>query len=542
MAGTTPPPGMPGPPRGSADPGYWPVGSQPPYRPRRVSHRGLKILALSVVLTVMLGGGAFAFYEANPFQIFRAGPQAAEALPGNAVLYAGIDLNPTAAQKIDALRFLGHFPAFRDTSGITNPNTDIREILVEKALGSAHCSGLSYTHDVQPWLGERFGLAVMPHVAHQTEPFAYALQVGDENAARQGVHALEACQGTGSGGSAGLAGMAFANGYLLLAHTQAQADAYAKSAANHSLADNAEFKADTGSLGDPGVITTWVDVGGAVAAIAGASVPAAELHAVTSATTRIAATFRFASDHVEVATSIYGDTQPLAIGDNPIVNLPSSTVFALSESGGDQRIADIWKHSLAKARSQSPGIDQQISLFEAQTGFRLPGDIETLFGQNILLALDNKGLNATALGSGDPSQLNYGIRITNDPAKLDALYNRLVHAINVNFGADLPLSKRDFPNGIAVATNGAYANKLGALDGNLGETDAFKSVVNDGADQEFVLFFNFDAVKAQIIQSMSRGGAPQQAIDNVQPLKAFGVAAHVDGHYQHVTLRLSVDS
>jgi hypothetical protein len=104
------------------------------------------------------------------------------------------------------------------------------------------------------------------------------------------------------------------------------------------------------------------------------------------------------------------------------------------------------------------------------------------------------------------------------------------------------LSKRDFPNGIAVATNGAYANKLGALDGNLGETDAFKSVVNDGADQEFVLFFNFDAVKAQIIQSMSRGGAPQQAIDNVQPLKAFGVAAHVDGHYQHVTLRLSVDS
>ena len=43
----------------------------------------------------------------------RARQQAAEAIPADAVFYVGIDLDPSAEQKINALRFLNHFPAFK---------------------------------------------------------------------------------------------------------------------------------------------------------------------------------------------------------------------------------------------------------------------------------------------------------------------------------------------------------------------------------------------------------------------------------------------
>ena len=71
--------------------------------------------------------------------------------------------------------------------------------------------------------------------------------------------------------------------------------------------------------------------------------------------------------------------------------------------------------------------------------------------------------------------------------------------------------------------------------------DAFTSVVDDGASQEFVMFFNFDAIKDQVLQAMENNGAPPEAMDNVRPLKAFGITADVGGDYFHLTMRLSVD-
>ena len=52
---------------------------------------------------------------------------------------------------------------------------------------------------------------------------------------------------------------------------------------------------------------------------------------------------------------------------------------------------------------------------------------------------------------------------------------------------------------------------------------------------------NFDAVKDQVPKAMSDDGESQKAIDNLRPLKAFGITAEVDGHYENVTVRLSVD-
>lgn len=547
MADTTPPPsgadtvgfGYPPPPP-PAGHGFEP---QPPYDGPTGSHRGLKVLVLSVVLALMVGGGAFAFYQADPFHLFRAGPQASEALPADAIFYAGVDLDPTASQKINALRFLNHFPSFRENAGLSDVNADVREALLGKAIDKLHCAGVDYEHDVKPWLGERFGIAVMPPTSADTTPVAVAIQVSDDDAATKGIAALNACDDAVSspldGGSS--LGISFVNGFMLLSDSQPQADAYATSAGEHALADDVDFKADIGSLGDLGVATMWVDAKAAVAAYGDKLPQAGDLTSLTSSLGRYAATFRFASDHVEVEASAYSDNSVAEVGDNPVVKLPGSTVLAISASGGDQRVAQAWKTGIDEARSVDPQIDEQISQFERQTGFSLPADIETLFGHNLMLALDQQGLTADNLRAGDPSTLSFGARFTNDPAKLDALYTKLVDLIDSANGGQVDVAKKDFPDGVAIASNEAYAQRLGGLDGDLGDTDAFRSVVDDGAGQAFVMFVNVDAVKSQILEAMTRSGVSQEVIDNLRPLKAFGVSGDVQGHYQHVTMRLSVD-
>jgi len=500
------------------------------------------VLVLALVVALMLGGGAFAFFKVDPFHLFRPGPQAAEGLPADAVLYGGIDLDPTASQKIDALRFLNHFPAFRSSAGLTDANADVRKVLVGKLIDSLHCPAVDYARDVEPWLGQRFGFALMPPTATEDHPYAVAVQVGDQDAARKGIEALETCDASASApAGAPTAGVAFANGYMLLSQTQADADTYAQSATEHSLADDSEFSADVGSLGDAGVATMWVDVEAALSSVGDGSSQLDDLTGVTSSAQRVAATFRFGSDHVEIATSVYGDAPAVEHGDNPIVRLPDSTVFAMSESAGDQRLAQAWDGSIAKARAQNPDLGKEISDFEARSGLSLPGDLETILGHNIMVALDSEGLTADVLAGADPSRINLGARFTNDPTKLDVVYDRLLGLVDSEVDQAMPFVKKDVADGLVVATNESYADKLGALDGALGDTEAFRSVVDDGAGKEFVLFVNFDSVKDEILQSMDDGGQSAGVIDNLRPLKAFGITQEVDGDYLHATVRLSVD-
>ncbi|MGI8700983.1 MAG: DUF3352 domain-containing protein [Nocardioidaceae bacterium] len=562
MAGSTPPPGTPDPPDRPvpppptydwvAGPGGGPgepatPGSdadgqrETPQQDRRGARPAPVVLVLALVLALAVGGGAFAFFTVDPFHLFRPGPQAAEGLPADAVLYAGVDLDPTAVQKIDALRFLNHFPGFRDNAGVTDSNADVRRVLGTKLIDSMGCSDLDYGHDVEPWIGQRFGYALMPSTPDERHPFAVAVQVSDEDAAREAIAALESCgAGQPQPGVPQDAGVAFANGYLVLSQTQRDADAYASAAREHSLADDPKFSADVDSLGDAGVATMWVDVLALVSDLDSGSA-LGDVSDLTSAAQRVAATVRFGSDHVEVATSVFGDTPAVDHGDNPVVHLPDSTVFAVSESGAAERLARAWSTSIADARARNVDVDKQIADFETKSGLSLPGDLETILGHNIMVALDGEGLTADALAGGDPSSINAGARFTNDPEKLDAVYDRLLGLVDSEVDQAMPFVKKDVSDGLVIATNEGYADKLGALDGTLGESDVFRSVVDDGAGQEFVLFFDFAAIREQVISSLRESGAPAEVIDNLLPVRAFGMTGNVEGDYVHTTIRVSVD-
>ena len=150
---------------------------------------------------------------------------------------------------------------------------------------------------------------------------------------------------------------------------------------------------------------------------------------IKSKYSRAAVTLRFSDDHVDVVSAVQGDDAlDIDHGDNEVVDLPDSTVFAMSMAGGGDAVARSWDDTLKAARAVDAQIDDQLSQFERQTGFDLPTDLETLLGDNILFAVDRDGLSPAAISSGGPGSINAGARFTGDKAKLDALYDKITGA------------------------------------------------------------------------------------------------------------------
>ncbi len=547
-----PPPGYGqpgyGPPPGGGQPDYaqWGPGSPggpPPQSWQQTSggggRRGLKALLIGLVMLVLVGGGAFAFYQADPFNLFSPGPQAAEALPGDAAFYFGVDLDPSAEQKVNALRFLDKFPEFGDVTGIRDARDDIRKTLVEEALESGDCADVTYDDDIGPWIGDKFGVALMMGAEAEAEPdVVVALETDDEDAARDGLSALAACSGESEVGVAGV------GDYVLVAETQDLADGFASSAEEESLADSDEFSADLDQIGDIGVATMWADVDALMEASGETfdeTFLGSEEQLLSASVQRFAATFRFESDSAEVASTVYGEDMPdVDAGDNQIVDLPETTAMAMSMSGGGDALLESWDSILASAGEQGVDVEQEIADFETETGLTLPDDLATVLGDNLLMSVDSESLTAEAIEAEDPSMVDFGMRMTNDPDELNAVYDKVFGLIEDEMD-DVPFSKADADDGIVIASNDEYADELAALDGGLGDSDAFTSVVDDAADQQFVAFFNWDSIEPQVLDALESDGESQDVIDNLRPLQAIGMSADVDGNYASSSLQVSVN-
>ena len=502
------------------------------------------ILATVAVIALVLVGGVFAV-EYIRDRYTASGPQAAEAVPSDAVFYVGFDLDPSAQQKVNALRFLTHFPSFKDASGVTDAGTDVRRTIIERALESESgtCADVSYDQDIKPWIGTTFALAGMPPAEGSTEPVPVGvLEVSDQDKARAGLKKLFSC---GSDPSPDSGAVAFSGGYAVIAETQDQADQYAKAASTESLADSSNFKDDMDALGDIGAATAWVDIDRAITLFSD-QVPTdpssrSGLDLLRSTYQRAAVTLRFESNHLEVASAVYGDTKDISHGDNKIVDLPDSTVFAISEAGGAQRLAASWddfKKAMAQAGTD---FDTQVQQFESQTGLSLPNDLETVLGDNLMFAVDGQGLSASALQGPDFSQLGVGLRLTGDKDALEEIYGKVEKLFQQGTGAQqLPVVKKETDDGLVIASNDGYADKLSS-NGGLGDSDAFTSVVKDAASKESVVYLDFDAIEDQVLQAAQNAGAPAEVIDNLRPLQAIALTSEVDGAYTKTSLVVSVN-
>ena len=165
------------PPGGPQGPEYLEQGSGAPLGPDRGRTSGGRsgrrtgvLAAVGVAGLALVGGGVWA---ATSF--LGTGAQPAEALPAGTLGYASVDLDPSGAQNIEAIRTLRKFPAFREKVGL-NTDDDVRRKIFEEIEKEVDCQGLDYADDIEPWLGDRAAVAAVDTGAEEPSP-VFVVQV-----------------------------------------------------------------------------------------------------------------------------------------------------------------------------------------------------------------------------------------------------------------------------------------------------------------------------------------------------------------------------
>lgn len=525
MSATTPEPGAPELLDSAAD------GDRPPRRRRT----GL-VVGVVVAVLVALGAGSWGLVSF----LSGGGPAPATAIPATAVGYVSIDLDPSAAQKIEALRTLKRFPALAKSLNIGDRG-DLKRWLFTQMQKSDGCKAVSYDKDVAPWIGNRVAVAGVPSGSDAVIPVV-AVQVTDRSAARAGVRTLDSCDHDGDA-----TGVAFVGDYMLLSDTQAHATKVATAATAASLQDDPTFQKWTSSVGGSGVLTAYVapDAQRLLLDRAG-NLPGgskAQLLKAARDFTGGAAVLRFHGGTIEVE-SAFGGGAETAGGHHADVNgLPASTAAAFG-AGLPDGWARAFLSRIRHAAGSNQAVDQMIAGIEAQTGLSIPGDVQAMLGNAVTVSVDSS-VDLGALGPAggkatDPASIPVGLRISGDPARIMPAVTKAERLLPP--GEHLTVRRGD--GVVAVGLDPSYVATL-AGSGSLGSDPTFTSVVPHPDTDSAVLYVNFDSshwldrLVQSLPQGLSHGGSGVAA--NLAPLHALGLSTWTDRGTSHALFRLSTN-
>ncbi|MGI8644828.1 MAG: DUF3352 domain-containing protein, partial [Nocardioides sp.] len=210
----------------------------------------------AVAVLALAGGAAWA-----AMSFFASGAQPAEALPGSTLGYASIDLDPTGGQKIEALRTLNKFPAFKEELGL-DTDDDLRRVIFDEIQGGdGACANLDYEDDIESWLGNRAAVAAVDTGA-DTPTVATVVQVTDTDAAKAGLVKIQNCAAGGDAAQAApdagdLGGFVVEGEWAVLSETTELATRVSSAAADSSLADDSDYQQWTERAGDPGIMSMY---------------------------------------------------------------------------------------------------------------------------------------------------------------------------------------------------------------------------------------------------------------------------------------------
>jgi hypothetical protein len=477
------------------------------------------LLVGGVVTALVLGGaGAFAFQTLS-----GGGSQPAEVLPGDAYAYFRLDIDPSAGQKIAAVRFLGKLPQVKDTLGSDDPRKKLWE-LASKDSSNGCVAKFSYDNDIAPWLGDRAGAAIRPGGTSDAPNVAIAIQVKDETAAKDTLTKLFACDKNGD------TELRMKNGYAIIT-PPGVGDATLAAVDKGSLAQNATFNEDMNALGEQGIMSAWFDMGSGLKEIQklGGTSALGAVPAV-SAKGRVAAALRFDADYVEMAGVMRGGDATTAVKGNggEMASLPADTLAAVNVSGADKMIDGAWpqlKKQIESLASADGGSDP-IGEVEQQLGMKLPDDLKVLLGSSFTLAMPDQDLKS------DVPTIGAKV-VSSDAKRADELVSRLMETAGV--GPDVLTHKVDGDK-VFVATTPDYTDDLKA-GGKLGDTDTFKLAVGDVSGSNTTLFVDLDK-----IDKLAQGQLHGEAKTFLESLRAVGFNASNTGNGEgSFTLRVLGD-
>lgn len=246
-----PPPGVgvpPGPPPATAETLQAGGGDRIPAANGRGRRRPALIIGGAVLVGALAGGGAWAWTA-----WFSQGPQPSETLPAGTLAYVSVDLDPSGGQKVEALKTLRKFPAFKDEIGL-DTDDDLREAIFEEIQKEGGCDKLDFEDDIDSWVGNRVALAAIDRGDDGVAP-VLVVQTKGEEAAEKGVKKLVDCVQEDASDDFG--GYAFNGDWVVLAETEEIAEDVVSDAGKKTLAADATYKKWTEAAGDPGIMTMY---------------------------------------------------------------------------------------------------------------------------------------------------------------------------------------------------------------------------------------------------------------------------------------------
>jgi len=515
-----------------------------------------------------------------------AGPQPAEALPANTIGYVSIDLDPSGGQKIEAIRTLRKFPAFKDEVGV-DTDDDLRERIFEEIQNSDSCEGLDYADDIEPWLGDRFAVAAIDRGEDPPAP-VLVVQVKDADAADEGfAQLLDCARGEDLADSEApedAGAWSIEGEWAVLAETQEIVDDVTASAAESSLADDEDYQTWTDEAGDAGILTAYAapEAGAVIAdAIGGFGLPlggssdcAYEVEPydpesggvpempsfdeycdsttgsqvpdeMTSALEDFAGgalTVRFDDGALEVETATGTDALGLQTllgsdqGGAVMATLPDDTAAAFGlgfEEGWFDEAVDY----VGSTMGADVDVEGLLADMEEETGLSLPQDAETLAGESVAVAISpdfDPGLFFNSGGQDAP----VAVKITGDAEGIQDVVDRLVGSSSEAdpeaaslFGSD---SEGDY---VVIGPDADYRAEV-LEDGGLGDSDVYEDVVREARDAGSILFVNFDAGDGWLA---GLAGDDAEVRDNLEPLTGLGLTGWLDDGVGHAVLRITTD-
>jgi hypothetical protein len=486
-------------------------------------HRtGLRVLALGAAAVAVVGAAGTGF-AVGTF-VGGGGTQPEDVLPASTLVFADVDLDPAAEQKLNLARLLGRLPDVKDDYG---PEPDLRSLILETVTEGTPLDDV----DVEAWIGDRMGVAVVwdgatavtPVVVLQSSDLDAAVdslsaELGSEQVAVLDDYVLVTVPAAGDGGQLidpPLPG----TDPLDLPRVQTQTAAEVVAAAQATpLADSPAFS-ETFSHLEGGIASLFID--GAAAADAVRLLAPAEPWSKTQLDSladigQSAAVLRAEPDAVELVGWSTIALPPSAGSASLAPGLPEGTALAIEGTGGSSLVADRWRTFVDTADSaglRGVRLERALAEIEARFGIELPGDLQTLAGEDAVLAVE-----ASSILTGIPG---VGVLSVTDPDAGADLAVRLQSSLDaVTGGFGIVVEGTD--DGLVIATSAEYADTLASGDGSLGTTQRFGRALPDAADASYLAWVDLTAVTGPLLLT-----APDAA-DAIAPLDSFGLTVGSD--------------
>jgi hypothetical protein len=477
------------------------------------SARGRTVaLVGGIVAIVGLGaGGAWAWQ-----QVGGGGAQPESVMPASAMAFVKVDLDPSGGQKLDAIRFARKFPKAKDE---VREDSDLREVVIKGLQKDGQLEGVDYAKDVEPWLGKRLGLGLVPGKDAASKPVpVVALAVSDTEAARKSLPKLAAsldgeCQ--------------VLDDYALCTEQgNGQLAAVVAAAQKSSLSDNATFTKDMGDLGEDGIAAAWFDASKLSKAVGGLGTSGLmALPTKASAAGHGAYALRFDGPNLELAGRVNGlstEIVPGSTGTTGLTGLPKDTLAAVGVANAGEQLRSAWPGIEKSLKSLAGEQEFADGLAEAQDALELtlPEDLFKALGTQLTLAFGGMGE-----GHGDPQ-----VAIVTDGDR--AVLQRLAE-LGGEQTTGAPLTLKQAGNRSVLALSDGYADSV-ANGSGLADSDTFKAALPDAAKAKFAAYADIAGLVAEFKDEAS----PEQAKD-LAPLSALGITATGTGDHAEFRMRLT---